>query len=158
MSNSKFSKEGFKSLFGFESVETDDAVLTTDSRTTESKKSNKKDAVRVYQTNDNQELRVIENGDVNIEHHKPTTYEEAQQIVFALRQGKAVVLNLEDAAPDRAKNLFDFLNGAVCAIDGKAEKLTRSLYLLAPRNIKFKAPRVKSDESEVLQPEPAVIK
>lgn len=78
--------------------------------------------------------------------YNPSMFSEASSIVDSLKSGKAVVIDLKDMKEKREngevvsefnsrKEIFDFLNGAVYAINGSLRKLSSTIFILAPSNI-----------------------
>ncbi|MBU5677338.1 cell division protein SepF [Alkaliphilus sp. MSJ-5] len=67
--------------------------------------------------------------------YEPTNFEEAPSIVDNLKNRKPVIINLENIEPDLAKKFFDFLNGALYALDGSIQKVSSGIFLLAPNNV-----------------------
>ena len=54
--------------------------------------------------------------------YEPDNFEEAPSIVDDLKNRKPVIINLENTSPELARKFFDFLNGAIYALDGKDRK------------------------------------
>lgn len=67
--------------------------------------------------------------------YEPTDFEEAPGIVDNLKNRKPVVINLESLDQELAKKIFDFLNGAVYALDGSIQKISKGIFILAPNNV-----------------------
>ncbi len=67
--------------------------------------------------------------------YEPTNFEEAPSIVDNLKNRKPVIINLESIEPDLAKKFFDFLNGAIYALDGNIQKVSAGIFILAPNNV-----------------------
>lgn len=65
---------------------------------------------------------------------KPTTFEQAEDICILLREKNAIVVNLEYVNKDVARRIVDFLSGAVHALDGYIQKVSNSIFLVAPAN------------------------
>ena len=52
-----------------------------------------------------------------------------------LKAKKVCIVNLESVNdPEIAKTIFDFLNGAIYAMDGRIKKISKGIFLLAPEN------------------------
>lgn len=62
-------------------------------------------------------------------------YKDAQQIGIYLKEGKAVLLNLEKADSEVAKRIIDFLSGFVFCCDGKLERMSSTLLMVAPADV-----------------------
>lgn len=67
--------------------------------------------------------------------YEPSNFEEAPGIVDNLKNRKPVIINLENLESDLAKKFFDFLNGALYALDGNIQKISSGIFLLAPNNV-----------------------
>ncbi|MDK2918305.1 MAG: cell division inhibitor SepF [Candidatus Petromonas sp.] len=67
--------------------------------------------------------------------YEPKNFEEAPEIVDNIKNRKPVIINLENLEQDLAKKIFDFLNGAVYALDGQIQKVSKGIFILAPNNI-----------------------
>lgn len=67
--------------------------------------------------------------------YEPSDFEEAPSIVDNLKNRKPVIINLENLDQELAKKIFDFLNGAVYALDGNIQKVSKGIFILAPNNV-----------------------
>lgn len=67
--------------------------------------------------------------------YEPSEFEEAPSIVDNLKNRKPVIINLESLDQEIAKKIFDFLNGAVYALDGNIQKVSKGIFILAPNNV-----------------------
>lgn len=65
---------------------------------------------------------------------QPTTFEQSEEICNYLKEKKAVIVNLEYVNKDVARRIIDFLSGAVHALDGHIQKVSNSIFLVAPAN------------------------
>jgi cell division inhibitor SepF len=63
------------------------------------------------------------------------SFECTQDICDHLKAKKPVVVNLEIVDNDTARRIIDFLSGAVYAVDGNIQKVSNSIFLIAPHNI-----------------------
>ena len=69
--------------------------------------------------------------------HEPLSYEEAPAIIDDLKLRKAVVVNLEQLDTTVKRQIFDFINGGLYAVEGKIQKVTKDIFILAPNNIEI---------------------
>jgi len=69
--------------------------------------------------------------------HEPLSYDESPVIVDDLRDFKAVVLNFEQLDIDVKRQIFDFVSGALYALDGKMQKVNKDIFILAPNNVEI---------------------
>lgn len=67
--------------------------------------------------------------------HEPLSYDESPLIVDDLRDYKAVVLNFEQLDLEVKRQIFDFVSGALYALDGKIQKVNKDIFILAPHNV-----------------------
>lgn len=67
--------------------------------------------------------------------YEPSSFDEAPSIVDNLKNRKPVIINLENIDQDLAKKFFDFLNGAIYALDGNIQKVSAGIFILAPNNV-----------------------
>ena len=64
----------------------------------------------------------------------PVVYDDAQSIADNLKSGKPIIVNMEELDGETAQRVLDFLLGAVYALDGTVSKISRGIFLVAPRN------------------------
>ncbi|KAA8816890.1 cell division protein SepF [Bifidobacterium vespertilionis] len=76
----------------------------------------------------------------------PKTYEDAQLVGRAIRDGVPVVLNLTGVAEAVAYRIVDFSAGVVFGVRGSIERVTPRVFLLSPAqvNIKVEEPQQAS--------------
>lgn len=65
---------------------------------------------------------------------QPTTFEQSEEICTYLKDRKSVIVNLEYVNKDVARRIVDFISGAVHALDGHIQKISNSIFLIAPTN------------------------
>ena len=65
---------------------------------------------------------------------KPTWFEQAEDICILLREKNAIVINLEYVNKDVARRILDVISGAVKVLDGHFEKVSNSIFIVAPFN------------------------
>ena len=65
---------------------------------------------------------------------QPTTFEQSEEICNYLKERKSVIVNLEYVNKDVARRIVDFISGAVHALDGHIQKISNSIFLIAPTN------------------------
>ena len=63
---------------------------------------------------------------------KPTNFDQVDEIIVELKQKNAVVINLEYVSKDVARRIVDVMSGAVHALDGHIQKISNSIFLIAP--------------------------
>ena len=65
---------------------------------------------------------------------QPTTFEQSDEICSFLKEKKSVIVNLEYVNKDVARRIVDFISGGVYALDGYIQKVSISIFLVAPSN------------------------
>lgn len=77
------------------------------------------------------------NSNMKIVVHEPLSYEEAPSIVDDLKTRKVIVVNFEQLDLNLKRQIFDFINGALYALEGKIQKVTKDIFILAPNNVEI---------------------
>jgi len=67
--------------------------------------------------------------------YQPVEFEDTKSIVDSLKAKKPVIINIEDIDAELAKKIFDFCSGALYALDGHIQKVSRGIFILAPNNV-----------------------
>ena len=65
---------------------------------------------------------------------QPTTFEQSENICNLLKEKKSIIVNLEYVNKDIARRIVDVVSGAVHALDGNWQKVSNSIFLVAPYN------------------------
>ena len=65
---------------------------------------------------------------------QPTSFEQSEAICDLLKEKKSVIVNLEYVNKDIARRIIDVVSGAVHALDGHIQKISNSIFLIAPYN------------------------
>ena len=79
----------------------------------------------------------------------PKTYDEAQMVERALRDGVPVVLNLTGVPEAVAYRIVDFSAGVVFGVRGSIERVTPRVFLLSPANIKVDEPQTSKSTHDL---------
>lgn len=85
----------------------------------------------------NKVVNIHTNSNMKIVVHQPLNYEEAPEIVENLKSRKVVVINFEQLDTNLKRQIFDFVNGALYAIEGKIQKVTKDIFILAPNHVEI---------------------
>lgn len=65
---------------------------------------------------------------------KPTNYDDVDGIIRELKIKNGIVMNLEYVNKDIARRIIDTVSGAVTALDGRIEKVSNAIFVVAPYN------------------------
>lgn len=83
---------------------------------------------------------------------KPTTYDpDVNEIISELKAKNGIVMNLEYVNKDIARRIIDTVSGAVTALDGRIEKVSNSIFVVAPYNYDITNEPITKERSEKLQ-------
>ncbi len=120
----------FKYFIGIDDYEEEYTVDEDDSfDTIEPPISSKKIGGKVVNLHTNSNMKIVV--------HEPLSYEEAPAIIDDLKLKKAVVVNFEQLDTIVKRQIFDFINGGLYAVEGKIQKVTRDIFILAPLNVEI---------------------
>ena len=73
--------------------------------------------------------------DLEVTMFRPTSVEESRLVVDSLKEGKAVVLNLDDVRTAIAQRIVDFICGAAYDMEGNLQSISDSIFIVTPPNI-----------------------
>ena len=65
---------------------------------------------------------------------QPTSFEQSEEICGFLKEKKSVIVNLEYVNKDVARRIVDFISGGVYCLDAHIQKVSNSIFLIAPMN------------------------
>lgn len=66
---------------------------------------------------------------------KPQDFNEAQTVTEYLREGKAIVINLEGIDLTVAQRVIDFIGGSCFALDGSLQAISANIFIAAPQAV-----------------------
>lgn len=66
---------------------------------------------------------------------KPQDFNEAQTVTEYLREGKAIVINLEGIDLMVAQRVIDFIGGSCFALDGSLQAISANIFIAAPQAV-----------------------
>ena len=76
---------------------------------------------------------------------QPTNFEQSEEICNYLKERKSVIVNLEYVNKDVARRIVDFISGAVHALDGHIQKISNSIFLIAPTNYEIESDMAREE-------------
>ena len=65
---------------------------------------------------------------------QPTEFEQAEEVCDLLKDRKSIIINLEYVNKDVARRIIDVVSGAVHALEGHMQKISNSIFVVAPFN------------------------
>ena len=85
----------------------------------------------------------------------PKTCQDSRAIVEAYRDGKVVVICVEELDRENFLRLFDYVMGAVHALDGELSRIDRDTVVLLPYGAEEDIDIEALEEEEIIEEEPA---
>ena len=83
---------------------------------------------------------------------KPTTYDpDVNEIISELKAKNGIVMNLEYVNKDIARRIIDTVSGAVTALDGRIEKVSNSIFVVAPCNYDITNEPIAKERNDKMQ-------
>lgn len=85
----------------------------------------------------NKIVNIHTNNSMKVVVHEPLSYEEAPIILNDLKTRKTVIVNLEQLENSIKRQIFDFINGGLYAMEGNIQKVTTDIFIFAPSNVEI---------------------
>ena len=120
-------------LFGMEPAETEDEELDNVYDLGEEEYEEDDDR-KFFGKKSSKILAMPQNPSVKMVISQPTTFEQSEEICSFLKEKKSVIVNLEYVNKDVARRIVDFISGGVYALNGHIQKISNSIFLIAPVN------------------------
>ncbi len=77
---------------------------------------------------------------------EPKSIDECKVLVDNLKGRRPVIVNLERIETETANKIFNFLNGAVYALNGTVQKVSNNIFIFAPENVDISDNTAKTGE------------
>jgi len=110
-------------------LETEDTNMTLNAISDASQKS-----LNTIKTS-NKILNIHSNATMNVVLFNPKSFDESTNIVDTLKNRKPVVMNISELEKDLGRKIFDFCSGALYALDGHIQQVSKGIFILAPQNV-----------------------
>ncbi len=82
---------------------------------------------------------------------EPKGFDECPRLVDNLKAKKPIIVNLEKIDRDTARKIFDFLSGAIYALNGDVQRVSANIFVFAPENVDVDAAK-ESKSSDLKNP------
>ncbi|QQK07693.1 cell division protein SepF [Miniphocaeibacter halophilus] len=69
--------------------------------------------------------------------HEPIKFDDAPLVLDDIISKNIVVLNLEMLDVDTKRKTFDFVSGGIYSINGKMQKVTKDIFVIAPKELEI---------------------
>ena len=124
----------FWNFFGVEQEEEDEDELENLDYEQEDEEEEDEDERRIFGRNKSKVVNMPQTNQVKMVISQPTTFDQSEEICQYLKERKACIVNLEYVNKDVARRILDVISGAVKVLDGHFEKVSNSIFIVAPFN------------------------
>lgn len=98
--------------------------------------SSKTERMETYSKKNNV-IKVHSNTDMKVFICEPEKYEDCTKAVDEIKNRKVVVLNIEGMELENQKQVFEFIKGAVYALEASIQKISNGIFVIAPNNVQI---------------------
>ena len=112
---------------------------------TEEKESNSASTIAPLNNKKNKVVGMPGMQQVRVIISQPSTFEQSEEICEHLKEKKSIIVNLEYVNKDVARRIVDFISWAVYGLDGNIQKISNSIFLVAPFNYEITNEVMKED-------------
>ena len=118
----------------------------------EEEEDNNSETFSVFRKNRNKVVSMPQAQSVKMKILKPTNYDpDVNEIIDELKSKNGIVMNLEYVNKDIARRIIDTVSGAVTALDGRIEKVSNSIFVVAPYNYEITNEPITREKNERTQ-------
>ncbi len=76
----------------------------------------------------------------NVVIYSPSTYEDVQALIDHLKKGEQVIVDFSTVNQTAVYRILDFMSGAIYALNGSIQQITRNIFLFAPQGVTISVP------------------
>ena len=122
--------------FGMDANEEEEEYEDTNQEVEEEEEENNKENNKLWgrSNNNSKVVNLPQAQQIRMVISQPTTFDQAEDICDLLKDKQSVIVNLEYVNKDVARRIIDVVSGAVHALDGHIQKVSNSIFLIAPYN------------------------
>lgn len=121
-------------LFGMDAPEEKDEINEYEAEETTEPEADDFDDRRIWGRRSSKVVNLPQSQQIKMVISQPTSFEQSESICDLLKEKKSVIVNLEYVNKDIARRIIDVISGAVHALDGHMQKISNSIFLIAPYN------------------------
>ena len=121
-------------LFGVETAEEEYEEYEDGYEIEEGQEDEQEEGKNFWNRRSNKVVNMPQTNQVRMVISQPTSFEQSESICDLLKEKKSVIVNLEYVNKDVARRIVDVISGAVHALDGHIQKVSNSIFLIAPYN------------------------
>jgi cell division inhibitor SepF len=155
----KMAVAAFKKIWDYlvgesdEEVDEDEVMESAyDMNNEEEEEDTNSETFSVFKRNRNKVVSMPQTQSVKMKILKPTNYDpDVNEIIDELKSKNGIVMNLEYVNKDIARRIIDTVSGAVTALDGRIEKVSNSIFVVAPYNYDITNEPITREKNERTQ-------
>lgn len=140
-------KDSFKNFIGL-TDEYDDVDYDENEELYEEEPLDDLSTAQHSSSNRNNVLKIHSNSDMKLFICEPTKYDECTKAVDELKNRKAVVLNIESLELEDQRQIFEFVKGAVYALEASIQKVSKGIFVIAPLNVQIDGSETEKEKYE----------
>ena len=72
--------------------------------------------------------------------NSPTTYEDVQLLIDHLKMQEQVIVDFSAVNQTSVYRILDFMSGAIYALGGSIQQITKNIFLFAPKGVSITVP------------------
>lgn len=72
--------------------------------------------------------------------YSPSTYEDVQLLIDHLKRREQVIVDFSDINQASVYRILDFMSGAIYALGGSIQQITKNIFLFAPNGVTITVP------------------
>ena len=123
----------FNKMLNFVGLETEEEMVEGDDTTAKLSESLSATSQNTYKKNKIVNMPSLSQMKVVV--MQPDDFEDASTICDHLKSKKPIIVNLEVTNKDVSRRIIDFLSGAVYSLDGTIQKVSNTIFVVAPSNV-----------------------
>jgi len=70
---------------------------------------------------------------------EPLSFEEAPALIAEIKNRRSLLINLHQMPADQHQRLVDLLTGAIVALDGQSQRISKDIFTFVPSNVNLAA-------------------
>lgn len=121
-------------LFGMETAEEKEEANEYEAEEYTEPEAEELDDRRIWGRRNSKVVNMPQTQQIKMVISQPTSFDQSESICDLLKEKKSVIVNLEYVNKDVARRIIDVISGAVHALDGHMQKISNSIFLIAPYN------------------------
>lgn len=77
----------------------------------------------------------------NVLVYEPSSYDDVEKLIDYLKSRQPAIINLDNASPDTAQRVLDFMSGAIYALNGSVVRISGNIFLISPEGVGITFPQ-----------------